>query len=383
MRNIHGWTHGWTHRWTRSTQALLGLLALVAVAGCRGAEDDNAASAAPAEERPVQLSPADVTTAATGTLDAGVVITGSLQPAFQAKIKAQVPGTVTGVKVDRGTAVAQGQPLATIEAAGVRGQATAAEANLALARQRLESARTLHDAGAMSAIDFQAAQAAYEAAQAQAAGAKEMAERATVRSPLAGVIGDRYVEDGEAVGVNDELFTVVRSDVLELSGSVPVDQAAQIRPGQGVTFTLAAQPDRALKGEVARIEPVADPSTRQVGVYLRLRNPGGVIAGQFASGRVLGSTASRQFVVVPESAVRGSGPDTYVLAVEGGRAVKKPVRLGPADASKGQVAIASGLDAGAQVIATSAEIAEGAKVQVAQPTPAQAPAAAPSTGEGK
>ena len=371
MRNIRG------------GKALLGLLAVVTVAGCRGAEDDNAASAAPAEERAVQLSAADVAVATTGTLDAGVVITGSLAPAYQAKIKAQVPGTVTGVRVDRGSAVGAGQPLATIEAAGVRGQATAAEANLALARQRLESARTLHDAGAISAIDFQAAQAAYEAAQAQAAGAKEMAERATVRSPIAGVIGERSVEDGEAVGMNDVMFTVVRSDELELSGAVPVDQAAQIRPGQAVTFTLSAQPDRPLRGEVARVEPVADPSTRQVGVYLHLRNPGGVIAGQFATGRVLGSTASRQYVVVPEAAVRGSGADTYVLAVEGGRAVKKPVQLGPADASKGQVAIASGLDAGVQVIATSADIAEGARVDVAQTGPAPAPAAAPSTGEGK
>lgn len=367
--------------WVRGTWLLVAGLSLAATA-CRSGEESAEAAAAPAEARPVRLGAEDVTLATTSTVDAGVVITGTLQPAFLAKVKAQVPGTVVRVGVDRGTAVAQGQALATIEAAGVTGQAAAAEANLALARQRLESAKTLRDAGALSAIDYQAAQAAYEAAQAQAAGAREMAERATVRSPIAGVVGDRTVEEGEAVGMNDPLFTVVRSDVLELSGSVPVDAAAQIRPGQAVVFTLAATPDRELRGDVARIEPVADPSTRQVGVYLRLRNPGNVIAGQFATGRVLGGGARSTAIVVPETAVRGAGADTYVFLIEGGTAVKRAVTLGEADAAQGTVAIVSGLDAGAQVItAPTAAIAEGAKVQVAGP--ATPPAAAPATGEGK
>lgn len=367
--------------WMRGTWLLAA--ALVAVAGCRGGEEESAeGAAAPAEARPIRLGAEDVARATTSTVDAGIVLTGSLEPAFQAKVKAQVPGTVVRVSVDRGTAVAQGQALATIEAAGVTGQAAAAEANLALARQRLESAKTLRDAGALSAIDYQAAQAAYEAAQAQAAGAREMAERATVRSPIAGVVGSRTVEEGEAVGMNDPLFTVVRSDVLELAGSVPVDAAARIRPGQAVVFTLTATPDRELRGDVARIEPAADPSTRQVGVYLRLRNPGDVIAGQFATGRVLGGGARSTAVVVPETAVRGAGADAYVLVIEGGTAVKRGVTLGTTDAARGTVAILSGLDAGAQVITTpNATLAEGAKVQIAEP--AAAPAAAPATGEGK
>lgn len=361
----------------RRRLALLGLLAVVTVVGCSGGEE-----AAAVAERPVLLGAEDVARADTTTLTGGIVITGSLQPAYQAKLKAQVAGTVTQVTVDRGTPVAQGQPLAVIEAAGVRGQAAAADANLALARQRLESARTLRDAGAMSAIDFQAAQAGYEAAQAQADGAKEMAARATVRSPIAGVVGDRTVEEGEAIAVNDPMFTVVRSDVLELSGAVPVDAAAQIRPGQSVVFTLAADPNRELKGEVARVEPVADPSTRQVGVYLRLRNPGGVIAGQFATGRVLGSTSQATVIVVPEGAVRGSGADTYVFGVEGDRVVKHTVTLGAADAARGLVAVVSGVDAGDQVITTpNTAIAEGAKVQVGTPVPASAPAA--PNGGGK
>jgi membrane fusion protein (multidrug efflux system) len=362
--------------------------AALTLISCGKAEDEATATV---EERPIILGDQDVARAIKSQLSSGIAITGSLRPAYAVTVKAQVPGSISRMHVDRGTRVAQGQPLATIEAEGLVGQAAgaraavaSAQANVALARQRLESARTLRQAGAMSEIDFQAAQAAYEAsqaqlaaAQAQATGTAEQAGRATVRSPIAGVIGERRVEQGEAVSPGDELFTVIRSDFLELFGEVPVDAAALIRPGQAVVFTLPAYPNREFRGEVARIEPMANVDTRQVGVYLRMRNPANVIPGQFATGRVLGTTTA-PVVVVPESAVRGSAASSYVLVIENSRVVRRPVTLGSTDASAGVVAITAGLNEGDQVIVTpSAAIAEGARVQIgAAPT-------RPAGSEGK
>ena len=129
-------------------------------------------------------------------------------------------------------------------------------------------------------------------------------------------------------------------------------------------FTVSGQP-RELRGEVARIEPVADPATRQVGVYLRLRNPGNIIGGQFATGRVLGVTAA-ETVVVPEAAVRG-GDQPFVLVVKDGRVVRRVVTLGATDPASGMTAILSGVEAGEQVIITPAVLADQTRVQVASP----------------
>ena len=273
--------------------ALLPLIA-VAVAACSQGESQEAAPA----EVVIQLSDTDLAIATSTTVNSGVVVTGSLQPAWIVRVNAQAPGTIQNIRVDRGVRVGQGQLLATIAAAGIRGQAegaranvASAEANLAVSRQRLESARTLRQAGAMSALDFQSAEASYKAseaqlaaARAQSAGASEAAARANVTSPISGVVGSRMVMDGEAVMPGQELFTVVRSDVLELTGQVPVDAASRIRAGQPVVFTLEAFPDQEFKGAVARIEPMADPATRQVGVYMQMRNPGNLIGGQTSVG---------------------------------------------------------------------------------------------------
>jgi RND family efflux transporter MFP subunit len=136
--------------------------------------------------------------------------------------------------------------------------------------------------------------------------------------------------------------------------------------GAPVAFTLNAAPDRELHGRVARIDPVADPGTRQVGVYVQLANrKHEIIGGQFATGRIVCEKVE-DAVVIPELAVRGAGDSTYVLLVANGRVAKQQVTLGPSDKASGQVAIAKGLEGGEKVIVTpSLQLAPGAQVVIA------------------
>ena len=355
---------------------------LIGATGCGGGDDDASA----AEERVIILGEQDVAEVRLSRVSAGTVLTGSLQPGWIVSVKAQVPGTISSIHVDRGVAVRQGQPLASIRAEGIRGQAegaragvAAAEANLAVAEQRLESARTLRAAGAISEIDLKAATAGHEAARAQvaaakaaAAGAVESAGHATVRAPITGVVSARRIEVGEAISTGDELFTVVRSDYLELSGNVPVEQATLIKAGQPAVFALDAYPGREFRGEVSRIEPMADPATRQVGVYLRMPNPGGLVGGQFATGRIVTGDGTES-LVIPVSAVRNDGGAAMVLVVENGRAVRRALTLGVGDVANGTVEVKSGLQVGELVIALPSASLEGSRVQIgAIATPAQA-----------
>jgi RND family efflux transporter MFP subunit len=360
--------------------------ALVTVAACGGSEAAEGSSAG--EQSALVLGAGDVAVAQRSEIAGGVVLTGSLNPYRVVDVRAQVPGTVTGLRVDRGQAVSQGAVMASLSAQGIRSQASgaqagvaAAEANLALARRQLESARTLYEAGAMSEIDYRAAHTGFVAAQAQLAAARaqaatagEAAGHTTIRAPITGEVSERKVEEGEAVNPGQSLFTVVNTDFLELAGQVPVDQAARIRPGQPVVFSLGAYPGRDFRGEVARVEPTANPATRQVGVYVRLPNKEhSLIGGLFATGRILAET-SESAVVVPIAAVRGTEGQNYVWIIENGTAVRRPVTLGARDEAAGVVAIVSGLEGGEQVVISPAEPTEGARVSTAgtQPAPAAA-----------
>jgi membrane fusion protein, multidrug efflux system len=370
--------------------AVAGLLVLGAAA-CGGGEGEAAETKEAAAENVTVLGPGDVAAVETTQLAAGVALTGSLEPYRMAEVKSQVPGVVRGLTVDRGSGVGAGQVLARIEAQGIQSQAAgarsgvaAAQAQVSLARRQLESARTLHQAGAMSELDLRAAEAQFEAAQAQLAGARsnatgaaEQAGRTAVRAPFAGQVSERTANEGEAVNVGQTLLTVVSTEFLELRGQVPVDQANQVRPGQPAEFTLTAFPGRTFSGTVARIDPVADAGTRQVGVTLRLRNTGELIAGMFASGRVV-TGGDRQALVVPAAAVRGQGADQHVLVLEGDSVVRRAVTLGARDDARGVVAVESGLAGGERVIVSPGVVPAGQKVRVQ----AAEPPAAPAPGKG-
>lgn len=342
---------------------------------------DSAGSGA-ARATTLQLGPQDVAVAAEAQIGDAILLSGPLQPSDIVVVRAQVAGTIADLRVDRGVAVRAGQQLANIRAAGVVSQAAgaragvaAAEANVVVARKQLEAARTLNAAGAMSDLDRQGAEAAFEAAQAQLAAAKAQAAAAgeaagytSVTAPISGVVSARRAENGESIKSGDEMLTIVDSRRLELSGQIGVAEASRVRVGQPVSFSLDAFPSETWQGRVARIDPLADPATRQVGVYVELANAGGrIVGGQFARGSI--SLGQARAVTVPQTAVQtGAADSAWVFVVSGGRLTRRAVTLGARDTQASTVAVRTGLKAGEQVLRTiTADVTDGTPVRVTSP----------------
>ncbi|MSR22784.1 MAG: efflux RND transporter periplasmic adaptor subunit [Gemmatimonadetes bacterium] len=357
--------------------SLCSALALGSVACGGGAE-------AVEQENVVVLSSSEVTSASLADIRSGVVLTGTLDPYLRVEVKAQVEGTATRIDVDRGDDVRPGQPLVFISAEGVQSRAfsaeaavAASEASLAQARRQLESARTLHDAGALSDIDFSSTETLYQSTEAQlasvraqAAGAAEEARRMTVSSPIAGEVSERSVNEGEAVSNNQTLLTVVNSSILELDGQVPVEEAATVHEGQPVEFTIDAYPGQLFQGTVSRVAPVADPGTRQVGVSMRLPNQDRLlIGGLFARGRVITGTRE-QAIVIPQAAVRGTNEGLYVLVVNGEAIERRQVTVGAVDPTEGVVEILTGVVVGDRVVVSPGDVPVGTRVRVGGTTDA-------------
>lgn len=366
---------------TAPWRAVASLAIATTLAACGGDVAPDAA-ASDATRPALVLSAADVAIAEAAIGAAGIPVSGPLQPKVQVTLRAQVPGIVQELRVDRGTRVGRGQLLARIRAEGVQSQAVgaqaavaAARAQLAVAAQRFEGARRLHGAGAMSDVDFRAAEAAHQAAtaqvaaaEAQAAATEEAAGYTKVASPIDGIVSDRKVDAGEPVNPGTELFTVVDSRMLELEGGLAVEVASRVRVGQTVRFTLDAYAGDTFRGRVARIDPVADAATRQVRVYVELPNAGGrIIGGQYARGTILEEGVGPAAVTVPASAVLTAADGTHaVLVVEQGKVARRAVTIGVRDDATGRVPVLTGIAAGTRVIAVpGAALVEGTPVAVA------------------
>ncbi|HET8625422.1 MAG TPA: efflux RND transporter periplasmic adaptor subunit [Gemmatimonadales bacterium] len=311
-------------------------------------------------------------------LRTGPVVSGTLMPERRADVRAELAGTVLETYVDPGQRVKRGTLLGRIDDRAVRDAYLSAKAavrsagqNRELARRNAERNDRLAAAGAVAERDREAAasaaanaDAAYADAQARLTQAADQLAHAEVRSPLDGVVSERHVSGGDVVQTGDALFNIVDPRSLELAGTVPAEQVVKLKPGAPVEFTVSGYAGRTFNGTVDRINPSADPATRQVRVYATIPNAEqGLVAGLYAEGQI--GTDRRTTLLVPLSAVNQRGVTPMVLVVKGGRVAQQAVELGVRDPATDQIEIRGGLEAGDTVLVGAATaIQPGVAVRV-------------------
>lgn len=326
------------------------------------------------------LAASDVRTVERGTIEAGVQVSGDLKAIEESVVRARLEGDLVGVYAREGDRVRQGQLLARFEDSEQESNRVSAVADREAAQSDLETARwnadqsdELFKAGAIAERDLRAAQQTLAAARARLAAA-EARLRATTSllvdtralSPTTGVVAERLVESGEHVARGANMFTVVRSDVLELAAAVPARQANEVRVGQRVHFAAGG---RDLEGRVARVSPTIDPVNRSITVYVRVPNADGTLKGNsFATGRIV-SRAVEGAVVIPSAAVRqAQGNDRpFVYRLGAGDALERaPVSVGIVDDAKAVAEIVDGLAPGDRIIVGNVgTLGAGMKVTIA------------------
>jgi len=224
-----------------------------------------------------------------------VSATGNLQPTNEVQVGSEQSGLVTQVFVDNNYRVTAGQPLARLDTSRLRdalvqaqatlasaqaqvatAQASAAQANATLARQEEVYRISNHRVPAETELDtaradvrrgaagIRAAQAQVSQAQAAVSSAQTNLSKATIYSPVNGVVLSRQIDPGQTVAASFQapvLFTIAE-DLSRMKLEVRVDEAdvAQVHEGQRATFTVDAYPGRTFPATVTRVDVGANAS---------------------------------------------------------------------------------------------------------------------------
>jgi membrane fusion protein, multidrug efflux system len=80
---------------------------------------------------------------------------------------------------------------------------------------------------------------------------------AVIRAPFDGVIGNRGVHTGDYVQPGQRLASLVPLDAIYVDANFKETQLAKLRPGQPVSITVDALPDRVFEGEVTSFAPAS------------------------------------------------------------------------------------------------------------------------------
>jgi membrane fusion protein, multidrug efflux system len=348
----------------RGRLVVAGALSVALLAACGKTPEPEASASAPAA---IEIGREDLVTVSRAEISVGPLVSGELRAAREATVRAEVSGSVLQVSAEEGQSVRQGTLLARIEdqtlreaVASAQSDVRSAELSLEVAQRELQRTETLVKAGALAERDTDLARSAVSAAQAQVdagrsrlASAREQVSNATVVSPMTGIVSRRRVSQGDVVSPGTELFAVIDPSSMRLEASVSSIDLHAISVGVPVMFEVRGFPGQQFEGRIERVSPTADPTTRQVPIFVTVPNKGGrLLAGLFAEGRI--TRESRQTLVLPESAINMTGETPWVARVRENTVERVDVKIGLRDEQTERVEIASGLAEGDQLLVGAA-----------------------------
>ena len=276
---------------------------------------------------------------------------GTLQPTKSVDVGSELSGTLASVLVQENAVVKKGQLLAQLdtakltdavvksraavasaEAAVAQTQATVAETKAALARMRHVAelsggkvpAKTELETAEASLLRAVANEASAKADVAQALASLKTDEtnlaKATIRSPVDGVVLTRKVEPGQTVAatMTTPVLFVLAEDLAKMELQVKVDEAdvGNVKNGQTATFTVSAWPGRKFPAVIQRVG-LGSTTTDNVVTYktiLQVNNDDLALRpGMTATASIV--TASRDnALLVPNAALRFTPPTVGVAA---------------------------------------------------------------------
>ncbi len=220
-----------------------------------------------------------------GSLVVRVTATGTLEPTNEVEVGSEISGIVKAVNADYNDKVKVGQLLAKIDTSKYEAQEAQLKAALDSAKAKvlqakatlsetktklaqLQRVRELSGGKVPSQTDFDAAQASYERAQADEASATAAVAqaqasltatqtdiaKATIKSPIDGIVLTRKIEAGQTVAASFEapvLFTLAE-DLTQMELHVDVDEAdiGQVKEGQDAEFAVSAYLDRTFTARI-------------------------------------------------------------------------------------------------------------------------------------
>lgn len=347
----------------RMAGAVATALLAVGVAACgRSGSEAAPAGATAAPPAAAALPQVVVAAPAAASLEATYEAPGSFVPYEEAGIAAEGAGSVTSVRIEEGSRVAQGQVVVAIDQTKAELAVKQAEAMLAQAKANYERSRSdlerkqtlLKDKTIAPNVydafkaQFDAAAAGVDAADSALQLAKRRLADMQVAVPFAGVVRDKRVSVGQYVREGDTLFVLMRVDPLKLQFDVPEKHAERLSAGRQVSATVAALPGETFTGTILTVFPSVAVQSRTIRVEARLSNPGYRLKpGFFATVRVPLTPLPGSLVVPRSALVRREGTE-HVFVVKGDRAELVRIETGAETADR--VEVVTGLRASEQVV---------------------------------
>jgi HlyD family secretion protein len=220
---------------------------------------------------------------------------GVIEPDTLVEVKSKASGEILEIRIETGQRIERGALLILVDQRTPSNAVAQSEANLEVARARLENATSqkaraeeLFATKSITETEYEATMLDFANAKAEVVRAEVQRENdrirmadTEVRAPISGTIIQKQVERGQVissptsdVGGGTVLLSMADLNLVQVRTLVDETDIGKIRAGLEATVTVAAYPTRPFRGEVVKIEPQAEElqNVTMFPVIIRIRN---------------------------------------------------------------------------------------------------------------
>lgn len=238
--------------------------------------------------------------ASAGDADAEQALDCVINPSVVADLGSGVPGILSRINVDRSDFVEAGEVIAELESgvesaslelararAALTAEVDLRQVNAAFGQRQKKRTKNLFQRKAISTNDMDERETEARLSQLQLRQARdnqdlamlerlraeEILKRRTIKSPIAGVVMERFKVVGEYVE-DQPVARVAQIDPLHVEVIVPIEKLGMIRDGMHAEVWSEAVQGKRWQAVVEQVDRVADVASGTYGARLTLPNPG-------------------------------------------------------------------------------------------------------------
>ncbi|MBM4152098.1 MAG: efflux RND transporter periplasmic adaptor subunit [Kiritimatiellaceae bacterium] len=292
-----------------------------------------------------------------------MILPGLVLAGIDAKLAAEKSGRIVSINADRGQSVTNGQILLRLDDRAAQAVTDAARATFSDAVRDLERFEKLSGTGSVSQKALDDVRQAHALADAQLREAEANLSYCKVKSPINGVVNERYVEEGEYVLPSVPVFDVLSVDPVRISVDIPERNSSSLNIGDTLDFEVISQPGQIFTGTVAYISAKANADNNAFRMELRMPNPNNLLRPGMIAAVQFRRSIRTNSITLPLEAIIPQKGDHVVYLVRNDHAVRKQVII---DAIlKQEAIILTGVNPGDQVVTRGNRmLTDGARVKI-------------------
>ncbi len=344
------------------------VMVFTAAAGC-SFKPPGAAEAADTEgdQDEERAAPVVVAPVSRADMEAKIAASSTIEAELGVSVHAETTGRVTGLTVNEGDVVEEGDLLATLRRDAQSTSVKRANVSVEKAQLDYDRIKALYAKGAASKEELDNAEITLRNANLDYNDRRRDLGNTKVRAPFSGVVTERLIDAGAFVTSGQQLMSITDFSTLVARVYVPERELDRISVGQDARVVGKAAKGREGEGTVMRIAPIVDAATGTVKVTVSLPEAlsggdDGFLPGMYAE-VTLTTERHENVVVLPKTALVHQEEQTFAFVVDDDHAKRVKLEIGLQDDER--VEVLSGVEEGDMVIiAGQSGLKDGALVQL-------------------